>query len=72
MYQQLQYSKYTSYLNTSIYMVRGYIRINFVLLMIYMDNALSFINYLFGKGNSNTCIVVLVTLTNIYSCYIGS
>ena len=25
-----------------------------------------------GKGNSNTCTVVLVILTDIYSCYIGS
>ena len=31
-YQQVQYSKYTSYLNTSMYMVCGYVHVKFVLL----------------------------------------
>ena len=38
----------------------------------FVDNIFSFNDYLIGNVNSNTCTVVFVRLTNIYSCYIGS
>ena len=38
----------------------------------FVDNIFSFNDCLFGKGNSSTCTEVLVRLTNIYSCCIGS
>ena len=38
----------------------------------FVDNAFSFNDFFFAKGNSNKCTVVLIRLTNIYSCYIGS
>ena len=63
LYESKYSAKYTSYLNTNMYMVYGYIHVKFIYwTKWFLDKAVLFNDCVSGEVNSNTCTGVLVRL----------